>query len=117
MIQNQLIKANSKYIKISPHKVRRILKQINGCSYQEALLILRFLPYNAVKPIWKVLCSAAANAKYNYGLNKKNLIIHKIFANEGPKLKRSRIRARGKIDKILKPTCHIHVIVKENIKK
>ena len=114
MLKNQSVKAVGKYIRMSPHKIRRVLDQIRGRSYQEALMILEFLPYDAVGPIWQVIHSAAANAKHNYGLEKKKLIISEIFANEGPKLKRVRARAQGRGYKILKPTCHITIIMKEN---
>lgn len=113
MSKTQSVKAVTKYIRMSPHKIRRVLDQIRGCSYQEALMILEFLPYDAGNPIWKIIHSVAANAKHNYGLNKKKLVIDTIFANEGPKLKRIRPRAQGRAYKILKPTCHITVIVKE----
>jgi len=112
MSDTQSVKAVAKYIRMSSHKIRRILDQIRGCSYQEALMILEFLPYNASEPIWQLVHSAAANAKHNYGLDKKKLIIDKVFANEGPKLKRIRPRAQGRAYKILKPTCHITVIMK-----
>ena len=104
--------AKAKYIRMSPHKVRRVLNQIRGRTYQEALMILEFLPYKASGPIWQVVHSVAANANHNYDLDKKNLIIDKIFADEGPKLKRIRSRAQGRAYKILKPTCHITVSVK-----
>lgn len=107
------VKAVAKYIRMSPHKVRRVLDQIRGRSYQEALMILEFLPYNAGEPVWQIIHSAAANANHNYGLEKKELVISEIFANEGPKLKRIRPRAQGRAYKILKPTCHITVIMKE----
>lgn len=112
MSNTKSIQAVAKYIRMSPNKIRRVLDQIRGRSYQEALMILEFLPYNAGGPIWQVVHSAAANAKHNYGLNKKNLIIDEIFADEGPKLKRIRPRAQGRAYKILKPTCHITVIMK-----
>jgi len=112
MANNQSVKAVAKYIRMSPHKIRRVLDQIRGRSYQEALMILEFLPYAASGPIWQIIHSAAANAKHNYGLDKKKLIIDTIFADEGPKLKRIRPRAQGRAYKILKPTCHITIIVK-----
>ena len=112
MLQDLSVTAVAKYVRISPHKIRRILDQIRGRSYTEALMILEFLPYEAVEPIWKILYTAAANAKNNYNLDKRKLIIDQIFANEGPKLKRIRPRAQGKAFKILKPTCHITVIIK-----
>ena len=113
MSNTQSVKAVAKYIRMSPHKIRRVLDQIRGRSYQEALMILEFLPYDASGPIWQVVHSAAANAKHNYGLDKKKLIIDTVFADEGPKLKRIRPRAQGRAYKILKPTCHITVIMKE----
>lgn len=112
MSNNQSVKAVAKYVRISPQKVRRILNQIRGRSYQEALMILEFLPYNASGPVWQVVHSAAANAENNYGLDKKKLIIDETYADEGPKLKRIRPRAQGRAFKILKPTCHITVVVK-----
>ena len=114
MSDSQSIKAVAKYIRMSPQKIRRVLDQIRGRSYQEALMILEFLPYNATGPVWQVVHSAAANAKHNHGVDKKNLIVDEIFADEGPKLKRIRPRAQGRAYKILKPTCHITVIVREN---
>ena len=80
MSDSQSIKAVAKYIRMSPQKIRRVLDQIRGRSYQEALMILEFLPYNATGPVWQVVHSAAANAKHNYGLDKKNLIVDEIFA-------------------------------------
>ena len=112
MSNEQSVKAVSKYVRMSTHKVRKVLDQIRGRTYQEALMILEFLPYDASSPIWQLIHSAAANAKNNYNLDKKKLVISKIFADEGPKLKRIRPRAQGRAFKILKPTCHITVIVK-----
>ena len=112
MSNTQSIKAVAKYIRMSPNKIRRVLDQIRGRSYQEALMIIEFLPYDAGGPIWQVVHSAAANAKHNYGLDKKKLIIDTAFADEGPKLKRIRPRAQGRAYKILKPTCHVTVSVK-----
>ena len=108
----QSVKAVAKYIRMSPHKVRRVLDQIRGRSYQEALMILEFLPYGAGGPVWQVVYSAAANAQNNYNLDKKKLFIDEVYADEGPNLKRIRPRAQGRAYSILKPTCHITVVVK-----
>jgi large subunit ribosomal protein L22 len=112
MSNEKSVKAVAKYIRMSPHKVRRVLNQIRGRSYQEALMILEFLPYKAGGPVWQVVHSAAANAANNYNLDKKKLIIKETYANEGPKLKRIRPRAQGRAYRIEKPTCHITVVVK-----
>ena len=113
MVNNRSVKAVAKYIRMSPHKIRRVIDQIRGRSYQETLMILEFLPYDASGPIWQVIHSAAANAKHNYGFDKKKLVLKTIFADEGPKLKRLQPRAQGRAFKILKPTCHITVILNE----
>ena len=111
MENKQTAKAVSKYIRISSNKVRRVLNQIRGRSYLEALMILEFMPYRACGPIWQVLNSAAANAENKIGVNKENLKIKTVFADQGPVLRRFRPRAQGRGYQIRKPTCHITIIV------
>ncbi|MBD2314230.1 50S ribosomal protein L22 [Desertifilum sp. FACHB-1129] len=104
-------KAIARYIRMSPHKVRRVLDQIRGRSYREALIILEFMPYRACQPVLKVLRSAVANAEHNEGLDPTNLVVSQAFADAGPVLKRYRPRAQGRAYQIRKPTCHITVAV------
>jgi large subunit ribosomal protein L22 len=108
---NTEVKAIAKYIRMSPTKVRRVLNQIRGKSYREALMILEFMPYSACEPILQVLQSAAANAQNNKGLQKNELLVSRAFADPGPVLKRFRPRSQGRGFKILKPTCHLTVYV------
>jgi large subunit ribosomal protein L22 len=96
---------------MSPRKVRRVLDQIRGKSYREALIILEFMPYKACEPIIKVLRSAVANAEHNNGLNPADLVISEAFADAGPTLRRFRPRAQGRAYQIRKPTCHITIAV------
>jgi large subunit ribosomal protein L22 len=110
-IQQNEARAVSKYIRMSPSKVRRVLRQIQGKSYKDALLILEFLPYASCEPIVKVLRSAAANAKHNKGFEESNLVIKSAFADQGPTMKRFRPRAQGRAYRILKATSHITIIV------
>ena len=105
------VKAIARYIRISPYKVRRVLDQIRGRSYREALIILEFMPYRACEPVLKLLRSAAANAEHNAGLDLTNLVITQAYANQGPVLKRFQPRAQGRAYQISKPTCHITVAV------
>lgn len=111
MENKQTAKAVSKYIRISSNKVRRVLDQIRGRSYLEALMLLQFMPYRACGPIWQVLNSAATNAENNKGLNKEDLIVKTAFADQGPVLRRFRPRAQGRGYQIRKPTCHITIIL------
>src|SRR6476646_4853461 len=96
MQEKKEVKAVGKYIRISPTKVRRVLNQIRGRSYQEALMILRYMPYKACTPIWQVLNSAGANAENNFTLQKQDLMVKTVFDNPGPSLRRLRPRAKGK---------------------
>ncbi|MDX2272517.1 MAG: 50S ribosomal protein L22 [Cyanobacteriota bacterium] len=104
--------AIARYIRMSPFKVRRVLDQIRGRSYQEALILLEFMPYSACDPIRKVLRSAVANAEHNNGLDPRDLVVSQAFADQGPTLKRFRARAQGRGYPIKKRTCHITVAVK-----
>lgn len=105
------VKAIARYIRMSPHKVRRVLDQIRGRSYREALIVLEFMPYRACEPVRKLVRSAAANAEHNAGLDPAKLVISQAFADQGPSLKRFRARAQGRAYQIRKPTCHITVAV------
>nr|YP_009296734.1 ribosomal protein L22 [Apophlaea sinclairii]AOM65874.1 ribosomal protein L22 [Apophlaea sinclairii] len=106
---NKKVKSTGRYIRISPHKARRVLDQIRGKKYKEALLILNFLPYRSTRFIQSILQSAVANAIHNHHFEKKNLVILETFANQGPTLKRIQPRAQGKAFPIRKPTCHISI--------
>ncbi|NEP01428.1 MAG: 50S ribosomal protein L22 [Symploca sp. SIO2E9] len=108
-------KAIARYIRMSPLKVRRVLDQIRGRSYREALIILEFMPYRACEPILKVLRSAVANAEHNVGLDPASLVITKAYADMGPSLRRYRPRAQGRAYQIRKPTCHITVAVSPEV--
>ena len=111
LIQQNESRAVAKYIRMSPGKIRRVLRQIKGKSYADALLILKFLPYASCQPVLKVLRSAAANAKYHKGFNESALIIKSAFVDQGPTQKRFRARAKGRAYRILKFTSHITIIV------
>ena len=104
-------KAIARYVRMSPYKVRRVLDQIRGRSYREALIILEFMPYKACEPILKTLRSAVANAEHNEGLDPSSLVVSQAFADGGPSLRRFRPRAQGRAYQIRKQTCHITVAV------
>ena len=110
-LQNNEVKAVSKYIRMSPSKVRRVLRQIQGKSYKDALILLEFMPYASCEPIIKVLRSAAANARNNMNLDETDLVVKSAFANQGPVMKRFRPRAQGRAYRILKYTSHITIVM------
>ncbi|MEW5313659.1 MAG: hypothetical protein WDW38_005206 [Sanguina aurantia] len=99
----------------SVHKVRRVLDIIRGRTYEDALLMMEYMPYRACEKIIKLLVSAAANAKNNNGALKSKLYVAEAFANGGPALKRMRPRAQGRGVTILKPTFHAAIRVAEKL--
>ena len=110
-MQKNEIRAVSKYVRMSPSKIRRVLRQIQGKTYSEALLLLEFMPHASCAPIIKVLRSATANARNNFGMDEKNLVIKSAFADQGPTMKRFRPRAQGRAYRILKATSHITIVM------
>ena len=111
ILQKNEVRAVSKYVRMSPSKIRRVLRQIQGKSYSEALLLLEFMPYTSCAPIIKVLRSATANARNNLGFNESELTVKSAFADKGPTMKRFRPRAQGRAYKILIGTSHITIVM------
>ena len=109
-------RAEAKYVRLSARKARLVLDHIRGRSVPEARTILAFTPRAAAVDIEKVLRSAVANAESTHALDGDELIVLAAYADEGPTLKRWRARARGRVNRIRKRTCHITLIVSENPK-
>jgi large subunit ribosomal protein L22 len=107
------VKAVSKYMRISPRKVRKLVGAIKGRPVEAGLEILKFMPQKAAKILDKIIRSAVANADQNPDIDIDLLVIHNIVADQGPTLKRWRARARGRGTRILKRTSHITVILAE----
>jgi len=102
-----------KYLRVSPKKVNRVLKEIRSKSVVDAEKILMFLPQRAAEHVNKTLQSAVANAVNNQKLNKDNLVISEAIVGQGFQIKRFRAAARGRGVKITRPTSHITIKVKE----
>tara|TARA_Y100001978_G_scaffold147820_1_gene132892 strand:- start:8352 stop:8738 length:387 start_codon:yes stop_codon:yes gene_type:complete len=109
--------AHGNYVRGSASKVRRVLDQIRGKSYRDALIMLEFMPYRSTEPITKVLRSAVANAEHNLGMDPSSLFINIAFAGNGPVMKRYRPRAQGRAFAIKKQTCHITISVQSQTEK
>jgi large subunit ribosomal protein L22 len=114
----QVVRAEAKWVRLSARKARVVLEHIRGRSVPEARTILAFTQRAAAIEIEKVLRSAVANAETNPLLhwNGDDLVVKAAFADEGPTLKRWRPRARGRVNRINKRTCHITVELAQNPK-
>ena len=108
-VETQEVRAVAKWVRMSPRKARLVAEHIRGRSVPEARTVLAFTQRAAAREIEKVLRSAVANAEANHGLVGDNLVVAAAYVDEGPVMKRWRARARGRVARIKKPTCHITV--------
>ena len=106
-------KANLKYLRISPRKVKIVLDLIRGKDVATATAILLNTPKAASEPVLKLLKSAAANAENNHQMDPEKLYVSQVFACPGPTIKRMMPRAQGRAYRINKRTSHITIAVAE----
>ncbi|MCS6887247.1 50S ribosomal protein L22 [Chloroflexus islandicus] len=104
-------KAVTRYVRISPLKVRLVMDVVRGMPVDRALATLRYMPQKAAREVARTLKSAIANAEHNFEMDREELYIKTIYADQGPVLKRFMPRARGMANRIRKPTTHITVVV------
>jgi large subunit ribosomal protein L22 len=107
------VRAQAKYVRMSPRKARLVAQHIRGRSIPEARAVLAFTAREAAGELEKVLESAVSNAEANHGIPEDNLYISAAYVDGGPVMKRWRARARGRVARIRKRTCHITVKLAE----
>jgi large subunit ribosomal protein L22 len=111
--QKQEVRAEAMWVRVSPRKARLVAEHIRGRSVPEARTVLAFTQRAAAREIEKVLRSAVSNAETNPNLNWNgdDLMVSTVYVDEGPTIKRWRARARGRVARIRKRTCHITIKV------
>jgi large subunit ribosomal protein L22 len=107
------VRAVSKFVRISPQKVRKLNDMVKGKPVEAVLNELKFTPLKAAGLVEKVIRSAVANADHNTELDVDTLVVRNFIVDQGPTLKRFKARARGRGTRILKRTSHITVILAE----
>jgi large subunit ribosomal protein L22 len=105
--------ATTKYVRISPSKLEKLVAKIRGKSYRQALEVLKYIPQKAGTIIWQTLYSAISNGTNNLGMEKEKLIVHEAYVNQGPILKRMRARAKGRGFSIQKKMSHLTISISE----
>lgn len=110
-------RSKQRYIIMSPRKLRRVINQIRGKDVVQAADILRFMPYAAARVVEKNLHAAVANAEQKWQAEPEDLYISEVYADEGPRYKRFKPRAQGRVYKRTKRTAHLTVIVSIKEKK
>ena len=113
--ENKVLEATAtlRFARISARKVKIVADLIRGKKVDEALAIVKFTPKASSEVLEKLLNSAIANAENNHGMNRGNLIVSEIYANQGPTLKRIRPAAKGSAVRIRKRTSHITIKLRE----
>ena len=111
------VRAQARYVRVSPRKAREVVDLIRGKSVAEARSVLFFANRNAARLVAKVLESAVASAEHNNGLSADELYVKEARVDEGPTLKRWRFRAMGRVNRILKRSSHVTVILDEKTGK
>ncbi len=107
------IRAQLSNCPISAQKVRLVIDLVRGKKATEALDILQFTQKSAAAPVRKLLVSAVANAEENFGINRDDLFVYKITADEAPTRKWRRFGARGRFKPLLRRSSHVSVILRE----
>ena len=106
-------RAVARYMRISPQKMRLIMDEVRGKKVDEAIRLLSFSPKRGARVLRKLINSAVANAEANKDIDVDTLYIKRVYADQGPIMKRFRPRAMGRASRIRKRTSHLTVILDE----
>lgn len=110
-----IICASAKNLRISSQKVVPVLNFIRNMHVEKAIDILTFSSKKSAFFVKKLLKSVISNAEHNNGVDIDNLFIYRIYTTCGSSLKRFKIRAKGRSNRIFKRSCHIYIEVKEKV--
>jgi len=111
-IELKRVRAELKYFRISPKKIRPLIRKLVGKNPPEALALINILPQKAGIWLKKIIKSAVANAE-NKGLDHNKLIIKEFICNQGPKMKRFRPGPRGRAMTYARKLSHLKIILEE----
>jgi large subunit ribosomal protein L22 len=103
-------KATARYLRISPRKMRRSVDLIRGRQVDDARRVLTLSPLGPNRTLVKVLDSAVANAEQKAAIA-ENLVVSRVWVDEGPTLRRFRPRAQGRATRIRRRTSHVTIVV------
>jgi len=111
------ITAQARFLPIAAQKARLVVDAVRGKQANEALDTLRFMPQRAAEPVYKLIESAVANAEQHFGLEVEELVVSRIYADEGPRHRKApyggRFAGRGRFRPIVRRSSHITVVLAE----
>jgi large subunit ribosomal protein L22 len=106
-------RAISRFVRISPRKVRLVVDQIRGKGVEDALNILKFVPKRSAGLVAKTLRAAVASAEGTQSIDVDRLYVKRVTVDEGGMWKRFTPRAMGRATRVRKRLSHITVVVDE----
>lgn len=107
------VRATTKYLPISPQKLRLVCDAVRGMHPFQAEDTLRFMPHKGAAFALKTLRSAMANAENNFEIDPADMVIAEIYANEGPRRQWRRFGARGRFKPMIRRTSHLTIVLSE----
>jgi len=108
------IQAILKNFRMSPQKVREVVRQVQGLPAVQALAVLQVVPRKSARAVAKTLESAIANAEHNHGLRRESLVVKYALAQTAGQFKRFQPKARGSAGPIIKRNSHIKIVLSDN---
>ena len=109
----QDIRAKLSYCGVSAQKTRLVIDMVRGKPVNDAVNILKFAPQAAATHVQKLLESAIANGEENFGLDRNDMYVYSISADEAPTRKWRRFGARGRFKPVLRRSSHINIVLRE----
>ena len=107
------VRASARYLPISAQKMRLVCDQVRGMDADQALTVLRFMPHKGAGLLFKLIESAIANAEMNFEMNRQDLYVAELAANEGPRMRRMKAGARGRYKPRVKRSTHLVLVLLE----
>ncbi len=107
------VRVQTKYLPIAPQKLRLVCNQVRGMGAEQAITVLNFMPQKGAEFVSKTVASALASAVNNFDLNRSDMFVATIFADEGPSLKRVKAGARGRYKPRIRRSSHLTVVLAE----
>ncbi len=107
------VRASVQRVRVSPRKARLVVDMVRGQKVTDAIAMMKFVPNKAAADVERLLKSVAANAENNYDLDPDDLWVKAIYADDAQQMRRFKPKARGRVGRILRRSCHITVVAEE----
>ena len=107
------VQSRNRRVQTSAQKMRLVIDMIRGKDVEEALAILNFTPNKSATEVARTIRAAQADAENVHDVDPDSLYVKEIYADEGQTQKRWRPRARGRVNRRLKRTSHLTVVLGE----